>query len=163
MPRTLIRGRGPGPYNVLIEEDDGRKVVVTYRRWKWHYRYFDNDIQGDTLSEYRCVMGIVQFPPREGEASGKPVRNVRINQIGFKEQAIPVSLTLWPSHKDFEVEENDVIIAEGKYERNAGGDKVYHNLSVIRIAKLGVADPGERPDVDSNDVPADAGDDDIPF
>lgn len=116
------------------------------------------------MSEYRCVMGIVQFPPREGEAASKPVRNVRINQIGFKEQAIPVSLTLWPSHKDFEVAENDVIIAEGKYTRTSG-DKTYHNLSVVRIKNLGAADPGERPDVDENDVQDDpeAADDDIPF
>lgn len=108
-------------------------------------------------------MGIVQFDPREGEAAGKPVRNVRINQIGFKEQAIPVSLTLWPSHKDFDVQVNDVIIAEGKYSKSAGDDKTYHNLSVVRIAKLGVADAGERPEVDDNDVPADTTDDDIPF
>ena len=114
------------------------------------------------MSEYRAVMGIVQFPPREGEAAGKPVRNVRINQIGFKEQNIPVSLTLWPSHKDFDVQENDVIIAEGKYSRTSGEEKTYHNLSVVRIAKLGEADPGERPDVDENDVPAES-DDDIPF
>lgn len=118
------------------------------------------------MSQYRTVIGVVQFPPREGEAAGKPVRNIRVNSSGFKEQAVPVSATLWPSHKDFDVAENDVVILEGKYTRSNGekdGEPVtYHNISVARIAKLGVADAGVRPDTDDNDV-APESDDEIPF
>jgi hypothetical protein len=119
------------------------------------------------VSQYRTVTGIVQFPPREGEAAGKPVRNIRVNATGFKEQAVPISATLWPSHKDFDVKENDVVILEGKYTRSSGTDKdnnpiTYHNISVARIAKLGEADPGVQPDVDENDA-TDTPDDDIPF
>lgn len=119
------------------------------------------------MSDYRTVTGIVQFPPREGEAAGKPVRNIRVNSSGFKEQAVPVSATLWPSHKDFEVAENDVVILEGKYTRsngsNAAGDPVtYHNISVARIAKLGEADAGTKPEVDENDT-GETNSDDIPF
>ena len=63
--------------------------------------------------------------------------------------------------------ENDVVILEGKFTRSPGKDKddnpiTYNNISVARIAKLGVADPGERPDVDDNDATG-AGDDDIPY
>ena len=114
------------------------------------------------MSDYRTVLGIVQFEPKDGEAAGKPVRNIVVNATGFKEQAVSVNATLWPSHKDVEVAENDVVIIEGRYNRNPKGDKVYHNLSVARIAVLGKADEGERPDVDENDTDGPA-DDEIPF
>ena len=119
------------------------------------------------MSEYRTIVGIVQFPPREGEAAEKPVRNIRVNNAGFGPTAVPVSATLWPSHKDFDVQENDVVVLEGKYTTSSGKDKndnpiKYHNISVARIAKIGTADPGTRPDVDDNGAD-DTGDEDIPF
>lgn len=117
-------------------------------------------------SNYRTVIGIVQFPPRDGEAADKPVRNIVVNSVGFKEQAVRVSATLWPSHKDVAVEENDVVIMEGKYSKTNktkdGEPITYHNLSVARIAVIGKADPGEQAPVDDNDVEPDA-DEDIPF
>lgn len=117
-------------------------------------------------NEYRTVVGIVQFPPREGEAAGKPVRNILVNSAGFGPYAVRVSATLWPSHKDVAVEENDIVILEGKYTKSSGekdGQPItYHNLSVARIATLGKADPGTKPDTDSNDVPEEA-DGEIPF
>jgi len=118
------------------------------------------------LSQYRTIVGIVQFPPREGEAAGKPVRNIRVNNAGFGPTAVPVSATLWPSHKDFDVAENDIVVMEGKYSKSSGKDKddnpiTYHNLSVARIGKIGEADPGAKPDVDDNDT--EAADEDIPF
>ena len=120
------------------------------------------------MSTYRTVVGIVQFPPREGEAAGKPVRNIRVNSAGFGQYAVPVSATLWPSHKDFDVAENDIVMLEGKYTRSSGKDKddnpvTYHNISVARIGKLGEADPGEKPDVDENDASDAEADEDIPF
>jgi len=120
------------------------------------------------MSAYRTIVGIVQFPPREGEAAGKTVRNIRVNSAGFGQFAVPVSATLWPSHAAFEVEENDIVVLEGKYTKSSGKDKgdnpiTYHNISVARIGKIGEADPGERPDVDDNDAGDDAGDEDIPF
>ena len=60
------------------------------------------------MSQYRTVIGIVQFDPREGEAAGKPVRNITVNQAGFGQTAVRVSATLWPSHKNFAVAKNDV-------------------------------------------------------
>lgn len=118
------------------------------------------------MSQYRTIVGIVQFPPREGEAAGKPVRNIRVNNAGFGPTAVPVSATLWPSHKDFDVAENDIVVMEGKYSKSSGKDKddnpiTYHNLSVARIGKIGEADPGAKPDVDDNDT--EAADEDIPF
>lgn len=118
------------------------------------------------MSKYRTVIGIVQFPPRDGEAADKPVRNIVVNSVGFKEQAVRVSATLWPSHKDVAVDENDVVIMEGKYSmtnKTKDGEPVtYHNLSVARIAVIGKADPGKQPDVDDNDVASES-DDEIPF
>jgi hypothetical protein len=117
------------------------------------------------LSDYRTIVGIVQFPPREGEAAGKTVRNIRVNNAGFGPTAVPVSATLWPSHASFDVEENDIVVLEGKYTKSNGKDKAgdpvtYHNISVARIGKIGEADPGEKPDVDENGA---ADDEDIPF
>lgn len=117
-------------------------------------------------NEYRTVIGVVQFPPREGEAASKPVRNIVVNSAGFGPYAVRVSATLWPSHKDVKVEENDIVILEGKYSKSNGekdGQPItYHNLSVARIGVLGKADPGVKPETDANEVEVEP-DDDIPF
>jgi hypothetical protein len=116
--------------------------------------------------QYRTVMGIVQFEPREGEAAGKPIRSVTIRNIGFKEQAVRVYLTVWPSHADVEIKEGDVVLAEGAYTRGSGekdGKSItYHNISVNRLAVLGAINAGKRVETVNDDD--DAGDDDdIPF
>jgi hypothetical protein len=97
------------------------------------------------------VFGIVQFEPREGEAGGKPVRNITVRQTGFGPTAVRVSATLWPSHAHVGVEEGDVVVIEGAYTQNKGTDKneqpiTYHNLSVNRIAVLGKSDAGAKED-----------------
>jgi hypothetical protein len=112
-------------------------------------------------NKYRTITGIVQFDPREGEAAGKPVRNVRVNSGD-----LAYSCTLWPSHKKFDIAVNDIVVVEGKYTKSNGKDKnddpvTYHNISVARIGKIGEADPGEQPDTDDNDVTED--DEEIPF
>jgi hypothetical protein len=112
-------------------------------------------------SNYRTILGIVQFDVKDGEAAGKPVRNIRVNGV----DRLPYSATLWPSHKDFPVSKNDVVVLEGKYTTSDGekdGEKVtYHNLSVIRAKNLGPADAGVKPETDDNGVEPDA--DEIPF
>jgi hypothetical protein len=115
--------------------------------------------------QYRTVFGIVQFEPREGEAGGKPVRNITVRQTGFGDKAVRVSATLWPSHAHVEVEEGDVVVFEGAYTQNKGKDKndnpiTYHNVSVNRIAVLGKSDGGEETDtVNTASAAADPGDD----
>jgi hypothetical protein len=117
--------------------------------------------------KYRTVIGIVQFDVKEGEAAGKPVRNIVVNCAGFGQTAVRVSATLWPSHKDFAVKKNDAVLIEGKYTTSSAdkdGEKVtYHNLSVVRAINLGAADAGTKPDVESNDVDEGPADEDIPF
>jgi hypothetical protein len=119
--------------------------------------------------QYRTVQGIVEFPPKDGEAGGKTVRNICVSQTGFKEQAIRVYATLWPSHAGVAVEEGDVVTLRGSYVRNVkttdGETKTYHNLSVSGILVHGRIDTGVKPDTTSDDVAADAAasDDDIPF
>ncbi len=116
---------------------------------------------------YRTVIGVVQFDPKEGEASGKSIRNVVIRQVGFKEQSVNVYVTVWPSHADVGIEKNDVLIVEGTYSRGTGqaqdgSPRVYHNLNATRIAKLGSASEGKRPEVEGS-TDDDVADDDIPF
>ena len=118
--------------------------------------------------QFRTVIGIVQFEPKAGEAGGKAVRNIVVRQVGFKEQAIRVSATLWPSHAHVEVNEGDVVVLEGSYTQNKstaqdGTPRTYHNMSVNKIAVLGKADSGARPDVEADGGAADADDDDVPF
>lgn len=112
-----------------------------------------------TANEYRTITGFVQFPPREGEAAGKPVRNITVNGV----DRLRYSATLWPSHEGFAVEENDLVVLEGKYTTSPKDDGgKYHNLSVIRAKNLGAGDVGVRPDTDNNDVDEEP-DEDIPF
>lgn len=116
---------------------------------------------------YRTVIGVVQFDPKEGEAAGKPVRNIVIRQVGFKEQSVNAYVTVWPSHADIEIERNDVLIVEGTYNQGKGtaqdgSTRVYHNISATRIGKLGQAVEGKRPEVEGSDDDA-ADDSDIPF
>jgi len=110
------------------------------------------------MAEYRTIVGFVQFPPREGEAASKPVRNVTVNGV----DRLRYSATLWPSHKDFAVEENDLVVFEGKYTTSPKDDGgKYHNLSVLVAKNLGAGDVGIKPDTDDNAVSGD--DEDIPF
>lgn len=117
--------------------------------------------------QYRTIVGIVQFPPSEGEAGGKPVRKITVRNAGFKENSARVSATLWPSHSHVEVNEGDVVVMEGTFDRREttgddGAKRVFNNLSVSRILVLGASDAGERTAVE-NAVSDDADDDDIPF
>lgn len=115
--------------------------------------------------QYRTVIGIVQFDVKDGEAAGKPVRNIVIRQVGFKEQSVNVYVTVWPSHEDIEIERGDVLLVEGTYSQGKGqaqdgSPRTYHNISATRIAKLGSAVEGKRPEVEGDEAVAD---DDIPF
>lgn len=117
---------------------------------------------------YRTCIGIVQFDPKEGEAAGKPIRNIVIRQVGFKEQSVNVYVTVWPSHADVEIARNDVLIVEGSFsqgkgeDKNTGAARVYNNISATRIAKLGSASEGKRIEVEGSSDD-DVADEDIPF
>lgn len=155
-------GPGPGPKNVLVEEPDGRRVVVPYAIWKHAYKK-----ETDIADEFRTVTGIVQFPPRDGNANGKAVRNITIRQTGFGPTAVRVNATLWPSHAHVAVAEGDVVMVDGKYNQTkrtneeSGETKTYHNLSVTRIAVLGKSDGGKKAEVENETE--DVVDEDIPF
>jgi hypothetical protein len=169
----LTIGKGPGPKNVLVECDDGSKLVVAYRTWKYKYAPTttrSNQLAKKTDAQFRTVVGIVEFDPRESTTkSGSDIRNITVSQTGFKENAIKVGATLWPSHEHVAVEKGDVVVLRGKFERNNGtnasGESVtYNNLSVSSILVLGSMDEGVREDSDEAPTPAaTADDDDIPF
>lgn len=119
--------------------------------------------------QYRNVTGIVQFPPRDGEAGGKAVRNITVRQTGFGPTAVRVSATLWPSHAGIEIEEGDVVNFEGAYTKNEktnddGKKVVFHNIAVNRIAVLGKADAGSKTETSNTSSAAEeVEDEDIPF
>lgn len=99
------------------------------------------------MSEYRTLIGSIQFDPRDGTAAGKPVRNVTIQQAGTSDQAKQWSVTLWPSHAHVSVAKGDVIVVTGKASKTAGQDKdgnprEYFNLSANGIINLGAFDTG---------------------
>jgi hypothetical protein len=124
----------------------------------------------ESNKQYRTITGFVQFDPREGQAAGKDVRNIRVRATGFKEQAISVSATLWPSHADVAVAKDDLVTIEGAYtqtkgEREVDGTTVpvtYHNISISRIFNHGQGEAGTRVETVNADGDA-AGDDEIPF
>lgn len=121
--------------------------------------------------QYRAVMGRVQFEPTEKEANGKDIRSVAIRQVGVHAaEAVLVSLTVWDSHEHIDIEEGDLLYAEGSYtentvERDDGTERVYHNLSVSHLLNLGAVDAGERVEVvdDEDDEDDEKTDDDLPF
>lgn len=117
--------------------------------------------------QYRVVSGIVQFPPREGEAGGKAVRNISVRQAGFGPTAVTVSATLWPSHDEVKVDQGDVVTLEGSYTSNKttkqdGTPVTYHNVSVTRIFVHGKAVEGVKPETE-NAADEEPSDDEIPF
>lgn len=122
----------------------------------------------ESNKQYRTITGFVQFDPREGQAAGKDVRNITVRPTGFKEQAVRVSATLWPSHENVKVEKDDLVTLEGAYSQTKGTNeetgetRVYHNISVSRIFVHGKGNSGVRVDVE-NAASDDTGDDDIPF
>jgi hypothetical protein len=121
---------------------------------------------------YRTFFGVVQFPPRDGEAGGKAVRNIAIRTTGVKEQSMRISATLWPSHAHVDVQEGDAVVVEGSFEVNKGENKetgeavTYFNVSVSGILNLGPLDFGEETERTTTRTAAEPetdAEDDIPY
>jgi hypothetical protein len=125
--------------------------------------------EGQKKKTYRTFYGVVQFPPRDGEAGGKAVRNITIRTTGVKDQSIRVGATLWPSHAHVEVEEGDAVVVEGAFTVNKGekdGEPItYFNLSVSGILNLGPLDQGDEIPVENStaNTPEPVAEDDIPY
>jgi hypothetical protein len=120
--------------------------------------------------EFRCISGIVQFPPADAEVTGKKIRNITVRQTGVHDkEALRVQATLWPSHDGVKVEEGDVVVMEGKYNtRNGqtrdGEARVFHNLSVTRISVNGSKSvSGTKPATENTSAGPLADDEDLPF
>ncbi len=111
---------------------------------------------------------MIQFDPKDGEAGGKAVRNITVQQNGFGPTAVRVSATVWPSHKHVKLAKGDVVTFEGPYTQNKvtneedGSVRTFHNISVTRLYKHGTVDEGKREDT-VNTTADDSGDEDIPF
>jgi hypothetical protein len=116
------------------------------------------------------VIGSIQFDPKDGEANGKSVRNIVVQQTGFGPTAVKVNATVWPSHAHIPLKQGDIVHLEGKYTPNkttndeTGETRTYHNLSVTRMKVLGTLDAGKKTETVNTGSDDDFGsDDDIPF
>lgn len=111
------------------------------------------------------MFGVVQFDPREGNAGGKPVRNIVIREVGFT-KPLRVSATLWPSHDHVAVAKGDVVVVDGSATQTKGegqnGPVTYNNLSVSQIKVFGSTDSGKRVET-VNTADATEDDEEIPF
>lgn len=113
------------------------------------------------------MTGAIQFDPKDGEANGKAVRNIVVQQTGFGPTAVRVHATVWPSHSHIPLKQGDVVMLEGSYTANkttndeTGETRTFHNISVTRLKNLGAMDSGKKTETVNTDD--DASDDDIPF
>ena len=123
------------------------------------------------MAEYRTIIGVVKFEPREATAKlsdgEDEVRNIVVRQTGVREQAIDVRATIWPSHAHIAVDQGDVVVLEGKFsvnktKNNEGEPATYFNLSVSGITKLGSLDTGMRGEA-SGSSSSEPEDDDTPW
>lgn len=121
MTRVLALGVGPGPRNILVEHDDGSRVVYIYRKGK---KYLAE-------KEYVTVAGFVQFDPKERDLDdGRQVRDVVIRAIGSQEQ---IRITLWDQFEEVEIDKGDFIVADGSVTTREVDGTVYYNVSASRI------------------------------
>lgn len=135
--RVFAQGKGPGPYNVGIEFDDGSRTVVTYRTFKYKYK---EKLVAD--ASYVTAVGFVQFEPVEREANGKNVTEFVIKTPGGDGKNIRV--TVWPETHLGPVAVGDFIAVDGKfsssvYQAQDGTEKTSLQISAGYIAKLGEA------------------------
>lgn len=116
------------------------------------------------MSEYMTIAGIVQFPPRERQAGGKPVRDVLIRAIGDNKN---YSITVWPENGNIPINKGDFLVADGKYSSSVGQNKegaqvTYHNLSSNTLFRLEGSGDGSAAPKAAAPVAAATGDD-FPF
>lgn len=146
--RVFARGRGPGPYNVGIEFSDGRKVVVTYRTYKYKYA---KEIQTN-MAEYVSANGFVQFDPVEREANGQTVVDYTIKTPGM--DGVLIRVTVWPELQGTSIDKGDFIAVDGKLnigsftDRN-GNSRQSVQISATALAVLPGVQKGEREVVNS--------------
>lgn len=100
--RIFAQGRGPGPYNVGLEWDDGTKQVVTYRRYK----------QLMAEAQYASAEGFVQFEPVEREANSQTVMDYTIKTPGT--DGVLIRVTVWPELQGADIQKGDWIAVDGK-------------------------------------------------
>jgi len=143
--RIFAQGKGPGPYNVGIELDDGTRTVVTYRTFKYKYKEkLVSDVQ------YVTALGFVQFEPVERDANGKQITEFVIKTPGGDGKNIRV--TVWPETTLGPVVIGDFIAVDGKftsstYQAQDGSTKTSLQISASYIAKLGESAPREDREV----------------
>jgi hypothetical protein len=124
--RFVCIGTGPGPKNVLAEDEYGHRVVFTYRNW----------LKEKTLAdkEYGSVEGFIQFEVEERELEGdRVVRDATVRSIATGDL---VRITLWPDFEDVDVEKGDWLAADGQFTSREHKGKTYVNMSPFTVVAL---------------------------
>lgn len=90
------------------------------------------------MSQYKPILGFVQFDVNEREVNGQTVRDFAI-QPGGSGDVPQIRVTLWPEYADFKVAKDDLVVVEGLVKTNSKGGKTYYNLTPTKIKNLGPA------------------------
>jgi hypothetical protein len=152
--RVFARGVGPGPKNVGIELDDGTRIVVTYRTYKYKYQPQIGEQLPDKV--YTTVSGQVQFEPKHREANGKKVIDIAVRARGTGGEEKLVNITIWPEYLlAAEVKRGDFISADGSieartYQDASGATKEGLNLSPTSLVHVPQVAKAEREVVQSS-------------
>jgi hypothetical protein len=140
-PTMLTIGSGPGPKNVLVEMDDGTRIVVPYAIWKYKLKGSMSD------KTYLSAAGVVQFDPEERDAGGQKVRSVTIRTFGS--EGTNLYLTIWPDHADTAINKGDTLFVDGTLTERVGQSqdgekKTYLNFSVSELGIVPAEPKRER-------------------
>ena len=113
-------------------------------------------------SDFKTVVGSVEFEPETRQVAGKEVLDVTIRSTSGSK----IRATIWPNLKAYfdKIHKDDLVAFRGKGTKNTvdgnDGPITYNNLSVTSLRLLGTFDSGEQPERDNAQLTAD---DELPF
>lgn len=132
--RMVCIGTGPGPKNVLAEDDSGRRVVFTYRVWKTLPK---GAPMAESEGTYVVLQGIVQqfkkgeeWQPvlRTNQANGQNVSSFTIKTIPGQKL---VGVSLWSEYEHVvpHVVKGMFVSLEGKMREETKNGTTYYNVT----------------------------------
>lgn len=134
--RMVCIGPGPGPKNVLAEDDNGHRVVVPYRIWKFKLKPKEAPVEKQYISTIGIVQqfkkdGVLQPLFRTNETNGGTVHNVTIKTIT---QQKLVSVALFGEYAELipHIKKGGLLSVEGSY--TVSDDGKYVNITPYEVA-----------------------------
>lgn len=145
-------GLGPGPKNVLVEDEHGKHVVVPYAIWK--HKLSKETRLSEGRKVYRGVTGYVQkFPDQPlirevPTKSSGTVRHITVRAIGSNDPEtggqVLVDVGLFDQWEHVVIEEDDLIAVEGPDSTNHKNGKSYPGVQAYRLNVNGVKQVAQR-------------------